>query len=173
MGYRKLGRPADQRKAMLRGLVTALLQNGSVVTTETRAKEIQSITERLIGTAVKEADNFTTKEVKISRAKKDSKGNKILKEVTGKNGKKYKVVEREITTDLVRVDNPSRIAARRNAAAYIYKVKDAEGNNINVVNKLFDEIGSKYKGRNGGYTRIYKTGCRRGDAAPMAIIELV
>ena len=53
------------------------------------------------------------------------------------------------------------------------KVKDAEGNNVNVVNKLFDELGSKYKGRNGGYTRIYKTGCRRGDAAPMAIIELV
>lgn len=173
MGYRKLGRPADQRKAMLRGLVTALLQNGSIVTTETRAKEVQSIAERLIGSAVKETDNFTTKEVKVSHAKKDSKGRKILKEVTGKNGKKYKVVEREITTDLVRVDNPSRQAARRIAASYIYKVKDAEGNNVNVVNKLFDDLGNKYKGRKGGYTRIYKTGARRGDAAPMAIIELV
>lgn len=66
MAYRKLGRSADQRKAMLRGLVTALLQNGSIVTTETRAKEVQSIAERIIAKAVREADNFTTKQVKVS-----------------------------------------------------------------------------------------------------------
>ena len=62
MGYRKLGRAADQRKAMLRGLVTALLQNGRIVTTETRAKEVQSIAEKLIGIAVREADNFESRQ---------------------------------------------------------------------------------------------------------------
>ena len=57
MAYRKLGRSADKRKAMLKGLVTALLQNGSIVTTETRAREVQSITEKIIAKAVREADN--------------------------------------------------------------------------------------------------------------------
>ena len=63
--------------------------------------------------------------------------------------------------------------ARKQAIEWIDKVKDEEGNNINIVNKLFDEIAPKYKDRKGGYTRIYKTGPRRGDAAPMAILELV
>ncbi len=173
MGYRKLGRPADQRKAMLRGLVTSLLQHGSIVTTETRAKEVQSIAEKLIGLAVREADNFTTKQVKFSAAKKDSKGKAVTKVVTSKNGRKYKVVEREITSDLVKVDNPSRLAARKLAINWIYKVKDENGENVNVANKLFDDLADKYKDRKGGYTRIVKTGARRGDAAPMAILELV
>ncbi len=173
MGYRKLGRPADQRKAMLKGLVTSLLQHGSIVTTETRAKEVQSIAEKLIGLAVREADNFTTKQVKFSAAKKDSKGKAVTKVVTSKNGRKYKVVEREITSDLVKVDNPSRLAARKLAINWIYKVKDENGENVNVANKLFDDLADKYKDRKGGYTRIVKTGARRGDAAPMAILELV
>ena len=158
MAYRKLGRSADQRKAMLRGLVTALLQNGSIVTTETRAKEVQSIAERIIAKAVPV----------------DSKGKRQTTVVTSKNGKKYtKFADREIKTELVRIDTPERLAVRKQAIEWVYKVKDAEGNNINVVNKLFDEIAPKYKDRKGGYTRIYKTGPRRGDAAPMAILELV
>jgi len=173
MGYRKLGRSSDQRKAMLRGLVTALLQNGSIVTTVTRAKEVQSITEKLIASAVKEAENFTTKQATISAAKLDSKGKAVTTIVTSKNGRKYKVVERESKTELVRVDNPSRLAARRRAFNWIYKVKDNEGNNLNVVNKLFDDYAIKFKDTKGGYTRIYKTDARRGDAAPMAILELV
>ena len=173
MGYRKLGRPADQRKAMLKGLVTSLLQHGSIVTTETRAKEVQSIAEKLIGLAVREADNYTTKQVTFSAAKRDSKGKAVTKVVTSKNGRKYKVVERETTSDLVKVDNPSRLAARKLAINWIYKVKDENGENANVANKLFDELADKYKDRKGGYTRIVKTGTRRGDAAPMAILELV
>lgn len=173
MGYRKLGRPADQRHAILRSLVTAVLQNGSIVTTETRAKEVQSIVEKLIGSAVREADNFTTKQVTVSAAKVDAKGHPITEVRTSKNGKKYTVVVRETRTDLVRVDNPSRLAARKQAIRWIYKTKDAEGNNCNVANKLFDELAEKYKTRKGGYTRIYKTGPRRGDAAPMAILQLV
>lgn len=173
MGYRKLGATSDRRKAMLRGLVTALLQNGSIVTTETRAKEVQSIAERLIGIAVREADNFTSKQKTVSAAKTNSKGKVLTVAKTSKNGRKYNVVEREVKTELVRVDDASRLAARRQAIAWIYNVKDANGESVNVVNKLFDEIAPKYKERKGGYTRIYKTGCRRGDAAPMAILELV
>lgn len=173
MGYRKLGRPTDQRKAMLRGLVTALLQHGSIVTTVTRAKEVQSIAEKLIAAAVKEADNFTTKQAKVSRVKVDSKGKPITTVVKSKNGREYRVKEREVTTELVRVDNPSRLAARKRAIAWIYQPKDEEGNNINVVNKLFDEIAVKYKGKNGGYTRIYKLDARRGDGSVMAKLELV
>ena len=173
MGYRKLGATSDRRKAMLRGLVTALLQNGSIVTTETRAKEVQSIAERLIGIAVREADNFTSKQKTVSAAKTNSKGKVLTVAKTSKNGRKYNVVEREVKTELVRVDNASRLAARKQAIAWIYNVKDANGESVNVVNKLFDEIAPKYKERKGGYTRIYKTGCRRGDAAPMAILELV
>ena len=82
-------------------------------------------------------------------------------------------LEREITTELVRVDNPSRLAARRKAIAWIYQPKDEEGNKINVVNKLFDEIAVQYKGKSGGYTRIYKLDARRGDGSVMAKLELI
>lgn len=170
---RKLGRPTDQRKAMLKGLVTALFQNGRIETTEARAEEVKNIAEKLITLAIKEADNFTSKQVKISAAKLDSKGNKITKTVTSKNGRKYEVVEREEKTDMVQVDKPSRLSARRQMANWIYKVKDAEGRDLNLINKLFDDIAPKYKGRSGGYTRIYKLGPRRGDAAEMVILELI
>ena len=56
--YRKLGRTSDQRKALLRSQVTALLQHGKIVTTEARAKEVQKIVEGLIALGVKEKDNF-------------------------------------------------------------------------------------------------------------------
>src|SRR5690606_8985527 len=112
------------------------------------------------------------RQIKVSAAKKDSKGRKITKTVTSKNGRKYEVVEREVKTDMVTVDNPSRLSARRRAMKWVYRVKDAEGNYINVVNKLFDEIGPRYKGVNVGYTRIYKHGPRRGDGAPVVILEL-
>ncbi|MBP5311281.1 MAG: 50S ribosomal protein L17 [Clostridia bacterium] len=172
MSYRKLGRTGDQRKAMLRGLVTALLQNGKIVTTETRAKEVQSIAENLITSAVKEADNFESKQVTFSKAKVNSKGKYITITKKSKNGNDYPVRERETKTELRRVDMPSRLAARRRAIAYIYPVKDADGNNLKIVSKLFDEIAPKYKDKKGGYTRIVKIGARRGDGAPMAILEL-
>ena len=170
---RKLGRPTDQRVAILRGLVTSLIANGRIETTETRAKEVKNIAEKLIALAVKEADSFTSKQVKVSSAKLDSVGRKITKSVTSKSGKKYEVVEREEKTDMVRVDNPSRLHARRQIMKWVYRTKDADGNRINLVDKLFDDIAPKYKDRKGGYTRIYKIGPRRGDAAPMVILELV
>jgi len=170
---RKLGCASDRRKAVLKGLVTALIQNGKIETTEARAKEVKNIAESLIAMAVKEADNFTSKQIKVSVAKVDSTGKKITKTVTSKNGKKYEVVEREEKTEMVTVDNPSRLHARRKAINWLYRVKDANGKNINLADKLFDEIAPRYKGRNGGYTRIYKLGPRRGDAAEMVLLELV
>jgi large subunit ribosomal protein L17 len=111
-GSRKLGRPTDQRKAMLRGLVTYLLENGKIETTVTRAKEVRAMAERM-----------------ITLGKQDT------------------------------------LHARRQVLAYVTKE--------DVVKKLFDEIAPSYEDRNGGYTRIIKTGPRRGDAAEMCIIELV
>ncbi|NSW91215.1 MAG: 50S ribosomal protein L17 [Firmicutes bacterium] len=170
---RKLGRPTDQRMAILKGLVTSLIANGKVETTEARAKEVKNIAEKLIALAVKEVDNFTSRQIKISAARLDSSGRKITKSVTSKNNKKYEVVEREEKTDMVTVDNPSRLHARRQIMKWVYRIKDNKGNRINVVNKLFDEIAPKYKDRKGGYTRIYKLGPRKGDAAQMVILELV
>ena len=172
-GTRKLGRPTDQRKAMLRGLVTALLQNGRIETTETRAKEVRSIAEKLITIAIKERDNVTSAEKWVSMAKVDSKGAKVTNAKTSKNGKKYYVVEREKVKKSITLDTPSRLAARRKIMSWVYKVKDAEGKNVDIPNKLFEEIALKYKDRNGGYTRILKLGPRRGDAAETVIIELV
>ena len=111
-GTRKLGRTSDHRKAMLRAMVTFLLENGRIETTVTRAKEVRSMAEKMITTAK--------------------------------------------TNDL---------HSKRQVLAYVTKE--------DVVAKLFDEIAPKYADRNGGYTRIVKIGPRRGDAAEMAVIELV
>ena len=111
-GYRKLGKPTDQRKAMLRAMVTYLLENGQIKTTVTRAREVAPMTEKM-----------------ITLAKKNN------------------------------------LATYRQALAFITKE--------DVAKKLFDEIGPKYADRNGGYTKIIKVGPRRGDAAEMAIIQLV
>ena len=109
---RKLGRPTAHRNAMLRGMVTLLLENGQIETTLTRAKEVRSMAEKM-----------------ITLGKKNT------------------------------------LASRRAALAYITKE--------DVVTKLFSEIAPMYENRQGGYTRILKTGFRRGDAAEMAILMLV
>jgi large subunit ribosomal protein L17 len=170
---RKLGRATDQRKAILKGLVTALLENGKIETTEARAKEVKNIAERLIAMAVREQGNFSSKQIKISTAKLDSTGKKMTKSATSKNNKKYQVVDRETKTDMVTVDNASRLNARRRAMNWIYRVKDEDGKYVNVVDKLFDEIAPKFKDVKGGFTRIYKLGPRRGDAAEVVMLELV
>ncbi len=170
---RKLGRTSDQREAMLRGMVTSLLYYGKIQTTETRAKEVQKVAEKLIAAAAKESDNFTSKSVTVSKAKTDSKGNKLTVSKTSKNGKVYDVIDREKVSEMVRVDNPSRLNARRTAMKYVYRLSDKDGNKINVVSKLFDEIGPKYKDVHGGYTRIINLGTRRGDAAEVVVLELV
>ena len=72
--YRKLSRTSSQRKALLRGQVTALLNNGKIVTTEAKAKEVRKIAEGLIAMAVREKDNFEEVTVKAKVARKDSEG---------------------------------------------------------------------------------------------------
>ena len=111
-GTRKLGRASDHRKAMLRAMVTYLLENGKIETTLARAKEVRSMAEKM-----------------ITLGKRDD------------------------------------LHAKRQVFSFIPKE--------NVAKKVIDEIGPKYTDRDGGYTRIVKTGVRRGDAAEMAIIELV
>ena len=111
-GNRKLGKRSDQRKAMLRAMVTYLLENGQIKTTLARAKEVAPLAEKM-----------------ITLSKKND------------------------------------LAAYRQALAFITKE--------DVAHKLFKEIGPKYADRNGGYTRIVRIGPRRGDAAEMAIIQLV
>ena len=111
-GTRKLGRTTDIRMSMLRGLVTYLLENGRLETTVYRAKEVSSLTDKMI--------------------------------TLGK---------------------ANTLASRRQALAFITKE--------DVVTKLFSEIAPSYAERNGGYTRVLKTGPRRGDGAEMAIMELV
>ncbi|SEV96641.1 LSU ribosomal protein L17P [Ruminococcaceae bacterium KH2T8] len=170
---RKLGRAADQRTAILRNMTTAFVINGKVETTTARAKEISAIVEKLITEAIKEKDNFTTKDITVSAAKLDGKGKKVLVSKTSKNGNKYDVVDREVKTKTVQVDAPSRLAARKRMSYWLLKSHDSEGNVINPVNKMFDEIAPKYEGRTGGYTRIVKLGTRRGDGSEMAILEFV
>jgi len=173
MPNRKMGRASDQRTAMLRNMVTAFVINGKLETTTARAKEVSAIVEKLITAAVKEKDNFTTKEVTVSSAKLDGKGKKVLTTKTSKSGKKYDVVDREIKTKTVTVDAPSRLAARRDAMYWLHKSHDDEGVVVNPVNKLYDEIAPRYAGRNGGYTRVIKIGARRGDGSEMAVLEFV
>ena len=166
---RKLGRTTDIRKAMLKNLTTDVILHGKIETTEARAKEVKSIVDSVISLAIKEKDNFETVDVKVVKAKLDSKGNKVTELVKSKNGKEYLKVVKEETTEKRQKDMPSRLNDRRK----INKVKDSDGKNIDIPSKLFNEIAPKYEGRVGGYTRIVKAGPRRGDGAEKAILELL
>ena len=115
MGYRKLGVRSNHRRSMLRNMTTSLLDSGRIETTETRAKEVKRIAEKMI--------------------------------TLGKRGK-------------------SDLHAVRQAMGYLT-------NEDVVIKKLFGKYAERFADRQGGYTRIIKTGYRRGDATPMAIIELV
>jgi len=170
---RKLGKTTDIRLAMLKCQVTDLLLNGKIETTEARAKEVKALADSIISLAVKEKDNFEMVDAKVVKAKLDSKGNKVTELVKSKNGKEYQKVVKETTTEKRQKDMPSRLNARRKMMKMINKVKDADGNQVDLIAKLFNEIAPKYEGRVGGYTRIIKAGPRRGDAAEVAILELV
>ena len=171
-GTRKLSRTTSHRNAMLNNLVTSLILNGRVETTLAKAKEVKPLADSLIDLAVKEKDNFEMKEKTISRAKLDKNGKKVKETKTSKNGNKYEVVVREVVKEEVKVDSASKLAARRKMFKTLNKVKDAKGNTIDLTEKLFNEIAPKYEAT-GGYTRIIKLVVRRGDAAEMAIIELI
>ena len=176
-GYRKLGRTSSQRKALLRNQVTNLLYNGKIVTTEAKAKEIRKMAESLIALAVKEKDNYETVTVTAKVARKDKDGKNVKEVVDGKKVTVYDEVQKEI-----KKDSASRLHARRQMMKTLYSVKEVPTTNagkkkntkeVDMTQKLFDEIAPKYADRNGGYTRIVKIGPRKGDAAMEVLIELV
>ena len=176
-GYRKLGRTSDQRKAMLRSLATALINNGKIVTTEAIAKEVKKIVEGMIALAVKEKDNYEVVKVTAKVARKDANGKRVKEVVDGKKVTVYDEVEKEIKKDM-----PSRLHARRQMLKTLYAVTEvpteAAGRKRNTKKvdlpaKLFNEIAPKYENRNGGYTRIIKIGQRKGDGAMAVLLELV
>ena len=167
--HRKLGRPSDQRMAMLRNQVTNLIWYGKIETTLARGKEVQSMAEHLITIAMRQCDNT----VELTKKTKNDK---------------QQIVELTVTND-----SPERLAARRRVMRYLYDIpavqnKDEDRDDFKarqkqvkhqVVEKLFREIAPKYKkraeekGQGGGYTRIVKMGPRRGDAAEIVIVEIV
>ena len=169
MAQRKLGRTADQRKALLRNQVTNLIWNGRIETTLARAKEVRSAAERLITLAIRECEN----NVEATKEFHNEKG--------------------QMVSITVQNDAPSKLHARRLIMAYLYDLKEqkkadeskadfkerTKDNKHPVVEKLFRDIGPKFKARNaekgcaGGYTRIYRLGPRRGDAAEMVILEIL
>ena len=176
-GYRKLSRTSSQRKALIRGQVTALLQHGKIVTTEAKAKEIRKEAEKLIAMAVKEKDNFETVTVTAKVARKDKDGKRVKEVVDGKKVTVYDEVQKEIKKDM-----PSRLHARREMLKVLYSVKERSAEDaakkkgakkVDLVDKLFTEYAPKYADRNGGYTRIVKIGLRKGDAAMEVLLELV
>ena len=142
--YRKLGRTAGQRKALLRNQVTALLSNGKIVTTEAKAKEIRKIAEGLIAMAVREKDNYDEVTVTAKVARKDKDGKRVKEVVDGKKVTVYDEVEKKI-----KKDQPSRLHARREMLKVLYPVKEvpAKGagkkkntKNVDMVEKLFTEV---------------------------------
>jgi large subunit ribosomal protein L17 len=176
-GYRKLGRTSSQRKAMLRNLTTNLLYHGKITTTETRAKEVRRIAEKLITIAVKEKDNYTQEKVMAKVPQKDKDGHRVKKDENGKKVTVYNLVEKTI-----KKDSPSRLNARRKILSVLYPVtevpekgrkKRSLSKRVDMAAKMFEEVAPRYVNRNGGYTRMIKIGPRRGDAAEEVIIELV
>ena len=176
-GYRKLSRTSAQRKALIRGQVTALLQHGKIVTTEAKAKEIRKEAEKLIALAVREKDNYETVTVTAKVARKDAEGKRVKEVVDGKKVTVYDEVQKEI-----KKDSPSRLHARRQMKKVLYTVKEVPAEaagkkkntkEIDLTEKLFNEYAPKYADRNGGYTRIVKIGLRKGDAAMEVLLELV
>ena len=158
---------------MLKQQTTDLFLHGKIETTEARAKEVKAIADSLIALAIKEKDNFDMVDVKVVKAKLDSKGNKVTELTKSKNGKEYLKVVKEEKTESRQKDKPSRLNARRKIMRKVNKVKDEKGNNIDIPAKLFNEIAPKYTDRVGGYTRILKTGVRKGDRAETAILQLL
>ncbi|MDR3318493.1 MAG: 50S ribosomal protein L17 [Clostridiales bacterium] len=166
---KKLGKPTDQRMAILRNQVTHLLWYGKIETTYARAKSVQSIAEKLITKAIRTFDDT----VKVKKDRIDEKGKKYAVEVIN--------------------DGPKKLAVRRRLMASLYDLQEQRGNGETatafkmrtediahpIIEKIFNEIAPKYAARakelnqGGGYTRVLKLGARRGDAAELALIELV
>lgn len=167
--HRKLGRPTDQRVAMLRSLTTDLIWHGRITTTVARAKEVRKLAEHVITLAINEHGNTVEVEKNVFNEKQQTK------EITVTNDAASKLhARRQIMKTLYNYTEPKGKKENRTE----YRQRTGEVNNP-VVEKLFREIAPKYqqraeeKGNKGGYTRMLKLGPRQGDAAEMVILELV
>ena len=169
MANDKLGRPSKERKALLRGLVSTLLWNGKVETTLAKAKAVAREAEKIITLAM----NTYEDTIKVVKDVKSADGKKVKKEVLN--------------------DGTKKLNARRKIMSYVYDIQEQrkekeskeafkariEGINHPILEKIFNVYAPKYAnrakevGQGGGYTRIIKLGNRRGDAAEMAIVELI
>lgn len=149
---RKLGLPSDQRMALLKGLVRQLFAHNAIITTETRAKEVRRIAERLI-TSAKE-DTLTSR--RLSR--------KYLATHTP-----VRAVPRPQGYNSLHPNAKSRVTERMKGR----KLERTGVSTDDFVNRLFVDIAPRFRDRPGGYTRMYKIGFRRGDAAPLVKLELV
>ena len=170
---RKLGKTTDIRNAMLKSQLTDLILRERIETTEARAKEVKALADSIISLAIKEKANYEMVDAKVVKAKLDSKGNKETELVKSKNGKEFLKVVKETKTEKRQKDKPSRLNARRKMMTKLNKVKDEDGNNIDLTDKLFNQIAPRYASRVGGYTQIIKKGQRRGDGAETVILKLI
>lgn len=166
---RKLGKSTDQRMAMLRNQVSDLLWTGKIETTVQKAKEVSRLADKLITLAVNNYEDIIKSEV----TEKDEKGKETKKEVI-KDGAKKLAARRRIMATVYDLKEQKRKGERK--AAFKQRTGDIKHP---LIEKIFNEIAPEYKkridekGQGGGYTRIIKTGFRRGDNAELAIIELV
>ena len=169
MKVKQLGRPTEERLAIMRNQATDLLWKGRIETTLARAKSLRSYVEKLLTLAINSYEDVVT----VQKSTVNKKGEKTTREVMN--------------------DGPKKLAARRKITAKTYSVKEerrpgekksdyiARTEKIKnpLLEKIFNVLAPKYAARAkelgsfGGYTRIIKTGLRKGDNAQMAIIELI
>ena len=165
----KLGKRTDQRMAMLKNQVSELLWYGQIETTVDRAKAVRSLAEKYITIAMRAYQD----DVKVTKIVTDAKGAK--KEVVFTNdGAKKLAARRRLMAELV--DLQEIKGAKESKSAYKARIKDTKHP---LIEKMFKEYAPKYDarknelGQGGGYTRILKTGTRRGDAAETCILKLI
>ena len=166
---RKLGKRTDQRMAMLKNQVSELLWYGEIETTLDRAKEVRRIAEKLITLAIRTYQD----EVTVKKSVTGAKGDKVETEFVNDRAKKL-AARRRLMAELR--DLKETRNEKESKAAYSARIKDVHHP---LVEKIFREYAPKYDaratelGKGGGYTRILRTGTRRGDAAQVCIIQLV
>ena len=169
MNTQKLSRPTDQRNAMLRGLVSDLLWYGKIETTADRAKSVARLAEKYITLAINSYEDIVTEEKKTV----DSKGKEKIVKVS-KDGPKKLNARRTLLANLY--FRQEAMLKGEKPSAYKARIKGIENP---LIEKIFDEIAPKYAarknelGQGGGYTRVIKSGVRRGDNALTAIVELI
>lgn len=166
---RKLGLNATQRLALIKNQASALLWYGKIETTEARAKEVSAYVEKVLTLAINNYTDTVETEVKVA----DDKGKETTKTLI-KDGVKKLNARRKIMTMIVDLQEVK--GYKETKADFKKRTKAVKSP---LIEKIFDEYAPKYaarkeeKGQGGGYTRIYKLGPRKGDAAEVAIIELV